>query len=58
MNDEAELLNDVTSDDNIVGAMCTVVKNNQIYVFQPDVGTELREANFRKGNVFMMLMYS
>jgi len=44
--------------DDVVGAMFAVVENNQFYVFQPDVGAELGETNFRKCNVLMMLMYA
>ena len=52
------MFNDVSSKDDVVGAVVAVVENDEFYVFQPDVGAELGETNFGKRDVFMMLMYA
>ena len=56
VDDETELRNDVSSEDDVVGAVVAVVEDDEIYVFQPDVGAELGEANFGKRDIFLMLM--
>ena len=56
VDDETELLNDVSSKDDVIGAVVAVVEDNEFYVFQPDVGAELWETNFRKRDIFLVLM--
>jgi len=47
-DDETELLYDISPKNNVVGAVVAVIEDNEFYVFQPDVCTELWETNFGK----------
>ena len=58
IDDESELLYDISPKDDVVGAVVAAVEDNEFYVFPPDVGAELWETNFGKRDVFMMLMYA
>jgi len=58
VDNETELLYDISSKDDVVGAVVAVVENKEFYVFQPDVGADLWETNFGKRDVFLMLMYA
>ena len=56
VDDETEFFDDVSSKDDVVGAVVAIVKDDELYVFQPDVGAELGKTNFRKRNILLMLM--
>ena len=56
VDDETEFLYDISPKDDVVGAVFAVVKDNEFYVFQPNVGAELWETNFGKRDIFLMLM--
>ena len=58
VDDETELLYDISPKDDVVGTVIAVAEDNEFYVFQPDVGAELWKTNFGKRDVFMMLMYA
>ena len=49
VDDESELLYDISPKDDVVGTVVAAVEDNEFYVFPPDVGAECTLRNQRSG---------